>query len=82
MDYEDIDVMICPHGLNINEYCETCITDSLYLEKMATYKKQRFEAAKAAMEGILSNAEYIGVSGTIALEAVKHADALLKELDK
>ena len=43
---------------------------------------QRFEAAKAAMQGTLANHMRNGRPSEYANEAVQYADALLAELDK
>lgn len=63
--------------------CEKCPT---IREQTAQRKRDRFELAKAAMQGILSNSTC--KTGTefwmknVAMDALDAADALLAELDK
>ncbi len=48
---------------------------------MTTSEDKRFAAAVAAMQGILSRAEYYK-RDEVAMASIAHADALLAELDR
>jgi len=84
MDYEDIDVMTIIGSKYGDEGRSFDISDDdVGILWEQTTKQQRFEAAKVAMEGMLSRGgNKILEAATVARWSVEYADALLKELDK
>lgn len=60
------------------------------MENLDLLKQQRYELAKAAMQGIISNSLIIegmldndcDLSSAIAFDAVLYADAVIKRLDE
>ena len=74
------------HGVSYQHTCWFCEVErrhSLFKTDVSQRKRDRFELAMAAMQGLIGSASDYEYSGTIiATYAVSYADTLLAELDK